>query len=354
MRFGLGWRSELGAGILANLDRIEVVEVLAEEFTDANAAQRRALRFLAAQVPVVVHATSLGLASSEPVDERKLAAVARVIEWLQPESWSEHLSFVRGGGREVGHLAAPPRNARTLEGLCRNVERATRFAGARPLLENVASLVEPPCSTYDEAEWLHAVATSTGCRLLLDLHNLWTNSVNFRFDAVEMLRRIPHDAIGAIHVAGGVAIERGRILDDHLHAVPDDVFSLLEHVDAPDADVVLERDGRYPPVEELLCEVDRARAAARTRRMSPSALPTAPSVDIATDALAVQRFLARIYSDAALVAAFLDAPEETAARCGLSAADAAAVGRMDGDDLRLAWRSFARKREAKERCVLQR
>jgi len=85
MRFGIGWRPELGVAILANLERIDVVEVLAEEFIDASAAERRALRFLSRNVPVVVHATSLGLASTEAVDRRKLDAVARVIGWIGPE-----------------------------------------------------------------------------------------------------------------------------------------------------------------------------------------------------------------------------------------------------------------------------
>ena len=109
MRFGLGWRPELGAGIVAHLDRIDVLEVLAEDFVDATRDQQRALRFLKSQVPLVVHGTSLGLASTERVDRKRLDDLARVVGWLEPELWSEHLAFVRGGGTEVGHLAAPPR-----------------------------------------------------------------------------------------------------------------------------------------------------------------------------------------------------------------------------------------------------
>ena len=65
MRFGLGWRAELGAGIVAHLEEIDVLEVLAEDFVDATRDQKKALRFLKSQVPLVVHGTSLGLASTE-------------------------------------------------------------------------------------------------------------------------------------------------------------------------------------------------------------------------------------------------------------------------------------------------
>ncbi|HEX8155722.1 MAG TPA: DUF692 family protein [Thermoanaerobaculia bacterium] len=260
MRFGIGWRPELGAAILAHLDRIDVVEVLAEEFADASDNVRRALKFLATQVPVVVHGTSLGLASTELVDRKRLDAVARVLDWLQPESWSEHLAFVRAGRIEIGHLAAPPRNDATLEGLHRNLEIVRRVTGRTPLLENVASLIEPPLCTYDEGEWLAAI----GCNILLDLHNLYANSINFGFGVCTMLHKVPRERVRQIHLAGGRMISATRLLDDHLHAVPDALYPLLGEVAPEDVTVILERDGNYPAFSELLAELEQARDACLT------------------------------------------------------------------------------------------
>jgi uncharacterized protein (UPF0276 family) len=262
MRFGIGWRAELGAFILANLDRIDVVEVLAEEHVHANADERRALRFLGRTVPVMVHATSLGLASREAVDRKRLDEVARVIGWIEPELWSEHLAFVRSGGIEIGHLAAPPRCEETLDGLARNVATATRVIGTAPLLENIATLLDPPMSVWTEAEWIRRVVARTGAGLLLDLHNLHANATNFGFSAAGFLRDIPLDAVRVIHLAGGRRIEGDRILDDHLHSVPDAVFELLPQAVRDATIVILERDGNYPRFEELLAELDRARIAA--------------------------------------------------------------------------------------------
>lgn len=256
MKVGLGWRRELGASTLAHLDEIDVVEVLAEEYLDATAAEQRALRFLAAHVDVVVHGTSLGLASTDGVERHRLDAFARLLEWLEPRAWSEHLAFVRAGGIEIGHLAAPPRNDETLEALARNVAEARRVIGSAPLLENVATLVEPPCCTYSEAEWLAVVPRVTGAELLLDLHNLHANATNFGFDAV-----MPREHVKMIHMAGGRVIGGDRILDDHLHAVPEVLYAMLAEVAGEEMTVIIERDGNYPPFEELLAEVRRARAA---------------------------------------------------------------------------------------------
>lgn len=262
MRFGIGWRPELGAAILANLDRIEIVEVLAEEHVKATAKEIRALRFLARAVPVVVHATSLGLASRDDVDRKRLDAVARVIGWIEPERWSEHLAFVRSAGIEIGHLAAPPRRQETLDGLARNIETAQRVIGSAPLVENVASLLDPPMSEWSESEWIRRIVSATNCDLLLDLHNLHANATNFGFSADAFLRDIPLDRVRMIHLAGGRRIEGNRILDDHQHDVPDPVFALLESAMHERVDVILERDGNYPRFETLLGELDRARMAA--------------------------------------------------------------------------------------------
>jgi uncharacterized protein len=345
MRYGLGWRPELAAGILGHLDRIDVVEILAEGHFDAGPSERRALRFLRTQVPVVLHATSLGLASTEPVDRRRLDAIARVVEWLEPDFWSEHLAFVRAGGREVGHLAAPPRNDATLEGLVENVALATRVAGSAPLLENVASLIDPPFSTYGEGAWLRGVLDATPCDLLLDLHNVHANAVNFGFDARDAVRTIPPERIGAVHLAGGRRIEGNRLLDDHLHAVPDPVYELLAEVHAERATVILERDGRYPPIDELLRELDRARTAASSAAVPPPVVAACAAASPAVPSDAIP-FLATLYADGAARARFLQAPYETALAAGFTTDDAAALSAIDAEDLAIAGRGFDAKRAA--------
>jgi uncharacterized protein (UPF0276 family) len=267
-RVGLGWRPELAAGILANLDRIDLVEVIADDYAEARGRALRPLRTLAAQVPVVLHGVSLGLASATPVDARRLEAIARVVGAVEPEAWSEHLAFVRGGGRELGHLAAPPRRDATLHGLAANVGRARALVGSAPALENVATLIDPPGSDRDEPTWVTDALAATGAELLLDLHNLYANALNFGFDAHAALFRLPLARVRFVHLAGGAWIGGAgggrRWLDDHRHDVPRAVFNLLAELAARTTNalsVIVERDGDYPPMDRLLDEVDRARAA---------------------------------------------------------------------------------------------
>src|SRR5262249_29150816 len=257
-RVGLGWRRELAVGILSNLDRIDVVEVIADDLFHAPRDERRALRKLSAQTKVVLHGVSLGLASSAPVDVKLLEKTARLCEAVEPEYWSEHLAFVRGGGVEIGHLTAPPRTDDTIEGAAANLERARAVVGAAPLVENIATLIDPPGSDYDEIDWINRIIDSSDGDLLLDLLNLHANATNFGYDSIDCLKRLPAERIVAAHLAGGKWVEalgERRLLDDHLHDVPDPVYWLLTELAAltpHPLTVILERDGAYPPIEILL------------------------------------------------------------------------------------------------------
>jgi len=290
-RVGLGWRPELAAGILSNFDRIDVLEVIAENFY-GTAAGVSALKSLARQVPVAIHGVSLGMASVSPVDGKRLEKMARLVDSVQPESWSEHLAFVRAGDIEIGHLAAPPMTSDTVENTAANLAAAEALVGMSPQVENVATLIYPPASDRDEPTWLCETMTAADGELLLDLHNLYANSMNFGLDPKEFLARLPADRIHGVHISGGQWIDAGdagqrRILDDHFHNPPDPVYELLAELAAHCPNrltVILERDGDYPPMEHLLAQLDRARGALKRGRAACHALAIpAPSGVLAAD-----------------------------------------------------------------------
>ena len=272
-RVGLGWRAQLSAGILSNLDQIDVIEVIADDYFD-RPARARSLKTLAAHVPIVVHGISLGMASTAPVERPRLEKMARLLDLVKPESWSEHLAFVRAGDLEIGHLTAPPRTAATIDSTAANLDLARRVTGSSPLVENIATLIDPPASDRDEPTWLTQTLAASHTGLLLDLHNLYANSINFGLDPHLFLRRLPMERIHAVHISGGkwitdAARDHRRILDDHLHDPPAPVYHLLTALAASCPNpltVILERDGSYPPIEHLLSQLTRARRALQIGR----------------------------------------------------------------------------------------
>jgi uncharacterized protein (UPF0276 family) len=358
-RVGLGWRPELAAGILAHLERIDLVEVMADDHFAASPAALRPLRTLAAAVPVVLHGVSMGLASAHEVKDARLAGMARLVDALQPELWSEHLAFVRADGREIGHLAAPPRNRATLDGTIRNLERARAVVGTAPAVENIATLVEPPGSEMTEAAWVGGAVRGSGATMLLDLHNLHTNALNFGFEARAWLAEIPLEQVRMVHLAGGRWTgardgEEPRWLDDHCHEVPDAVFSLLEDVARlcpQPLTVILERDGGYPAMSVLLAELGAARGALRRgretatngRTNTAAVLETASTAEMET-AREVEALLGRLYTETTALNEFLSDPTGAWRAAGLPME---ALKQVDQRGLFLAARSYAHKRAGK-------
>jgi uncharacterized protein (UPF0276 family) len=223
----------------------------------------RGLQTLGRQGALMLHGVGLGLASCARVERRRLDAMARLVNRVEPESWSEHLAFVRGGGYEIGHLAAPPRTADSVSGGVDNIALARRTVGAAPAVENIATLIDPPGSALSEAQWIGGIVNASGAPLLLDLHNVHVNATNFGYDPIAFLDALPLDRVTQVHLAGGRPLPEGRLLDDHKHDVPDPVYDLLlalgTRVRQP-LDVILERDGDYPPMTHLLAQLSRARA----------------------------------------------------------------------------------------------
>lgn len=280
-RVGLGWRTELAPSILCHLEHIDVVEVIIDDYFKQPLTKLRSLKLLESQVDVIYHGVGLGLASSHPVPQRNLDNLARVFDYLKPTCWSEHLAFVRAGNIEIGHLAAPPRTQATIEGTLANLERVKQVVGSLPVLENIATLVNPPGSAMLEAEWTTTILRQSSCKLLLDLHNLYSNALNFNFDPVTYLKSFPLHLVKLVHLSGGKWIPEPagftgkRLLDDHVHSVPKAVFELLGVLasSTPQAlTVIIERDGEYPPFSTLLNEIKQAKAILQQARQYECAI----------------------------------------------------------------------------------
>jgi uncharacterized protein (UPF0276 family) len=272
-KVGLGWRAPLAASLFTHLNEIDVVEIIADDYFRASARVLRSMRSLGREVPLILHGVALGMASVTPVTRQRIDRLAKVVNALEPTAWSEHLAFVRGGPYEIGHLAAPPRNLMTVEGAVDNIARVRAVIGAGAFLENIATLVDPPDSSMSEPDWVAAVITGSRSPLLLDLHNLYANAVNFGHDPREYLLKFPLDRVRMVHISGGhwiqldapeYGLSARRLLDDHVHDVPDAVFALLTELGrrCPQSlTVILERDGNYPEFSLLLQQVQRAREA---------------------------------------------------------------------------------------------
>ncbi|MGI5222392.1 DUF692 domain-containing protein [Nocardia sp. CA-290969] len=267
---GIGWRPPI-CGLIAQLDGLDFCEVVVESLpvTGAPAAPTVVVpRELAALrdsgTLVVPHGVSLSLGGAEPVDRGRVERLARCAETLAAPLVSEHIAFVRAGGLEAGHLLPVPRTAEALAVLVANITRTQDGIGVPLAVENIAALFEWPDNEMTESEFLTEIVERTGVYLLLDIANVYANARNRGRDPLAELRRLPTERIAYCHIAGGAESE-GRYHDTHRHPIPAQVLELVaEFVRDHPVPLMLERDGDYPPDDELLDELDAiSNAAAR-------------------------------------------------------------------------------------------
>lgn len=95
------------------------------------------------------------------------------------------------------------------------------------LLENNVYYFHYAGQEFSEEEFLNELCQRSGCRVLLDLHNLYTNSVNHGFSATDYLGNLDLANVTEIHIAGGVPM-MGFHTDSHTGPVLDAVWVLLE------------------------------------------------------------------------------------------------------------------------------
>lgn len=261
---GLGWRPETAWSIQKNAS-LGFTEVIAESIHPDDVPLP--LVQLRERFAIVPHGIGLSLGGTEPPSPDRLDHLARVAEALDAPLVSEHVSFCRAGGIEIGHLTAIPRTERMLEVLVRNVREAQRVLGVPLALENIATLFEWPDIEMSEPEMLRTLSDETGCELLLDLANLHANATNHGWDAERYLDAYPIDRIAYVHVAGGVMRE-GLFHDTHAHTISEGCLDLLGSLVARRVRpaVLLERDDRFPGPGALENELDMIAATVTMNR----------------------------------------------------------------------------------------
>jgi uncharacterized protein (UPF0276 family) len=282
---GIGWRPELawtidrhaGGHAESGGPSLNFVEIVAEDFGADRSLPPLLQRLRDRGLSIIPHGVSLSLGSAEPPSHDRLDRLARLADRCQAPLVSEHVAFVRGGGRETGHLLPVPRTRETLDILVENIQRAKAALPVPLALENIATLMEWPGAELDAADFLCELLRRADVLLLLDLENVYANCRNHGGEPAAFLARLPLERIAYVHVAGG--IERGGLFHDtHTCAVPPAVLELVTEVysrtDVPG--VMLERDGHFPPEPVLLAELSAIHAAAALGEDKRRALPHVP------------------------------------------------------------------------------
>lgn len=257
---GLGLRRAL-MGPLQSMDQdaVDFMEVAPENWIGVGGRFGRQFRALAERYPLILHGLSLDIGGPDPIDTELVSGVRKLMEEVGATLYSEHLTYCAAQGH-LYDLLPLPFTEEAVHHVAERVRQVQDIIGAPIALEN-ASYYAQAHTELSESEFICAVLAESGCDLLLDVNNIYVNSINHRYDPLDFLDALPLERARYIHIAGHFDEAEDLKVDTHGADVIDPVWTLLAQVYARlgPLPTLLERDFNFPPLEELLLEVDRIR-----------------------------------------------------------------------------------------------
>ncbi len=258
---GIGFREQFRADIFLHRDKFDFLEITADHYLEASERKIEELKILNEHFNLIPHGLDLSLGSAEGVDEEYLEKFAELVEFVEPEWFSDHICFTKAGGTSIGHLAPVPYTTEALKVFIKNIETVKRRIKTPLILENITYMVRFPSSEMSEAAFISNILEETDCGLLLDVTNLYINSRNFGFSWQKFLDEIPLERVVQLHFVGSHR-HGEKFIDGHSHKTENEIWEVFRKV-CQRGDVkgaILERDGNFPPFEEILEEIETARA----------------------------------------------------------------------------------------------
>lgn len=257
---GLGLRRAL-MGPLQTVDQtmlrdtVSFLEVAPENWINVGGQRGKALQHYSEQFPFVCHGLSLSLGGPSPLDQTFIHKLKVFIERFGIKAYSEHLSYCTDDGH-LYDLMPIPFTAEAVQYVAARIRQVQDMLEQRIAVENV-SYYAAPGAELSEIEFINAVIDEADCDLLLDVNNIYVNSVNHAYDPVEFLQALPGERIAYGHIAGHYNEAEDLIIDTHGADVIGDVWNLLDKAYEIFGvfPTLLERDFNLPPVADLLLEV---------------------------------------------------------------------------------------------------
>ena len=257
---GIGFRRDLADDLIgaASDERPSFIELAPENWIDMGGAWGKKLRQAAEIYPITTHGLSLSIGSPDPLDFEFLKKIKVFIKDFNVQLYSEHLSYSKCDNAHLYDLLPIPFRSDAVKHIADRIKTVQDYLEMPLVLENV-SYYTPVGAEMSEHEFISSVVSESGCRLLLDVNNVFVNAFNHQYDPQSFILNLPLDKVSYIHMAGHTQVDENTIIDTHGEAIIDPVYELfewaLDHITP--VPVLLERDFNIPGFGQVKEELMR-------------------------------------------------------------------------------------------------
>ncbi|MDP3904590.1 MAG: DUF692 domain-containing protein [Methylococcaceae bacterium] len=258
---GLGLsRSILAQVVDAPPQEVGFYEVAPENWITIGGKLGKRFRAMTERFDFICHGLSLSLGSTDPLDVKLVRDVKAFMAEHQIKLYSEHLSYCSNDGH-LYDLMPIPCTSDAVSHVAARIRQVQDILEQKIAIENV-SYYAAPGQEMAEIDFFNAVVEEADCDILIDINNIYVNSVNHGYDAEAFLKAIPAKRIAYAHIAGHYVEADDFLVDTHGAAIIDPVWLLLGKAYELYGvfPTLLERDFNIPEMAELLREVNTINA----------------------------------------------------------------------------------------------
>jgi uncharacterized protein (UPF0276 family) len=253
---GLGLRRSFLTEIVENPpEAVDFYEVAPENWITIGGKLGKQFRAMTERFDFICHGLSLSIGSTDPLDEKFVREVKNFMAEHKIKFYSEHLSYCSNEGH-LYDLMPMPFTSEAVSHVASRIRRVQDILEQRIAIENI-SYYAAPGQEMSEIDFFNAVVAEADCDVLIDINNIYVNSVNHGYDAESFLKAIPADRIAYAHIAGHYVEAEDFLVDTHGADIIDPVWKLLGKAYELYGvfPTLLERDFNIPPLKELAKEV---------------------------------------------------------------------------------------------------
>lgn len=251
------------------LQRIQSIEVIAENIIRGKESLRKSLDRLSNALPTSIHCLTMSPGGLSPLNLDLIRSVRELANRVGATHITDHLCFSSFEGIESNSLLPLPFTRESLSHVANRVDQIQNILKLPFGLENTSYFFHFPNNEMSEADFISALVKRTGCSILLDVNNIIVSSFNTSISktyeealiiAQKFIRSLPTDQIVEVHVAGHALRQRNSsrfIVDNHGAWPQQEVLTLLREIlsRSQPKSVILERDQNIPPLKDLIDEL---------------------------------------------------------------------------------------------------
>ena len=256
---GIGLRNQHFQYIVENRPSISWFEVLSDNFLAEDGASIDSLQEIQRHYSMVLHSVGMSIGSTDPLNKDYFKKYKKLINAINSPFVSDHLSWISIDNRYFHELLPLPYTKKIAYYVADRIRRIQDLINCPLIVENISSYLTYKESEMPEWEFINLVTDRADCGILLDINNIYVNSINHQFEAIDYINAMESHRIKQFHLAGYTDCGT-HLVDTHSSKVSDSVWKLCKYAlkKFGSIPILIEWDAEIPTFPILVEETKRA------------------------------------------------------------------------------------------------